>query len=242
MKIKTIYNPFYEVSNNLMTLWMAKHEMNDDFMITNGDNILQPEVFNGLNKHKNGIFLTTSKRESYRSDDMKVIIEDGAIEQVSKSIINEKANAESVGLTLISGEKYREIFKHNLEELARDQAYINKFWLEVFNRMIEKGVRIVPFEIDGAKMWVEIDFHGDFNEVIRKLIASKLQRLPKDKEERVVNRLKSLDNPKMNDEQITKVIDFLPEKVADVEYLFTDRKLTQMESETILNILQEERQ
>jgi len=240
MKITTIYNPFYEVSNNLMTLWMAKHEMNDDFMITNGDNILQPEVFAGIAKHKNGVFLTTSKRESYRTDDMKVIIEDGAIEQVSKSIANEKADAESVGLTLISGEKYRQTFKQNLEELARDPAYINKFWLEVFNRMINKGVRIIPFEIDGAKMWVEIDFHGDLNEVIRKLIASKLQRLPKDKEERLAKRLQALETPRMTEEQISKVIDFLPEKAADVEYLFTERKLTSMESQAILDLVKAE--
>ena len=39
MKISTLYNPFYEMSNNLITLWLSKYEMNQDFLISNGDNL-----------------------------------------------------------------------------------------------------------------------------------------------------------------------------------------------------------
>lgn len=238
MKIKLIYNPFYEVSNNLMTLWMAKSEMYEDFIVTNGDNIFNPIVFQELTlKNKNGIFLTTSHRSTYRDDDMKVILQDGLVEVVSKQIPNDKADAESVGLTLISGEKYREIFKHNLEELAREPEYINKFWLEVFNRMINKGVRVVPFEIDGQKLWVEIDFHGDLNQIIQSLLERKMARVSEDNAIKLTNELTAMNNPKIKEEKIKKILSLLPQDLPAIENIFQDTPLSVEESAFVLQTL-----
>ena len=162
--INTTYNPFYENSNNLISLWLARHNMDSDFIVTNGDNLFEHEVFNALvNNHqgREGIFLTVCQREKYGADDMKVIIDgNGSLGRVSKLIEGDKANGESVGLVLVSGQKYRELFKQNLEELARNRDYINKYWLEVFNLMISKGIPIYTFNIDKSK-WQEIDVHPD---------------------------------------------------------------------------------
>ena len=48
IKVKIIFNPFYKISNNLVSLWMAKEEMNDEFLITNGDNIFSSQIFSDL--------------------------------------------------------------------------------------------------------------------------------------------------------------------------------------------------
>jgi len=175
IKIQTIYNPFYEMSNNLISLWLAKYQMDGDFIITNGDNLFDYDVFQNLvNNHQNGIFLTICKRERYGTDDMKVILDDKKnVVRVSKLIENEKADTESVGLVLISGEKYREIFRESLEELARNKEYLNKYWLEVFNLMSKKGIPIHTFEIDKTK-WIEIDIHLDLKDVRAKIIRGKI--------------------------------------------------------------------
>ena len=85
LKITTVYNPFYETSNNLISLWLAKHCMDDDFLITNGDNIFEPDVFADLvNKNEEGIFLTISKKNKYNDDDMKVVLRDKTVARVNK--------------------------------------------------------------------------------------------------------------------------------------------------------------
>lgn len=175
-KIKIIFNPFYEFSNNLLSLWLAKSEMGGPFIVTNGDNIFTPSVFSNLVKNnKEGIFLTIAKsKKMLYLDDMKVIIDKG-IKQVSKKIDLAEADGESVGLTLIQGKKYESIFRDNLELLARDPEYLNKFWLEVFNKMAEKGIHIQPFEINGEKEWIEVDFHGDIQEAIKALLEKELE-------------------------------------------------------------------
>jgi choline kinase len=177
MKIKILHNPFYDFSNNLITLWLAKHELDSDFIVTNGDNIFEKEVFYELTtKNKHGIFLTIVKKGKYYDDDMKVSHGIYGIERISKLIGNDEAHGESVGLLLVSGEKSIKIFKSTLEELGRDQAYLNKFWLEVLNKIADRGGVIVPFEID-VKKWIEIDIHMDLKELLELIRDNRLKNL-----------------------------------------------------------------
>ena len=164
LKIKTIFNPFYEMTNNLITLWLSKYEMNQDFLITNGDNLYTSDVVRDLvEKTNDGIYVTICYRDDLGEDDMKVILDDnGKILRVSKEI--EKSNIESIGLAKIKGEKYRKIYQEILEELARNKNYINKFWLETFNILGDRGVEIQSFKIDKDK-WREVDFHFDIKDL-----------------------------------------------------------------------------
>ena len=160
LKINTLYNPFYEMSNNLITLWLSKYEMDQDFIITNGDNLFAADVVRDLvNKTNDGIYVTICYRDNIGEDDMKVILdEDKKVLKVSKEI--KESNTESIGLVKVQGEKYRKIYQEVLEQLARDKNYINKFWLETFNILADKGVEIHSFVIDKNK-WREVDFHFD---------------------------------------------------------------------------------
>jgi len=164
LKIRTLYNPFYEMSNNLITLWLSKHEMNEDFLITNGDNLYIYDVVSNLvNNTNDGIYLTFCYRDNLGEDDMKVLLDDNKkVLKVSKEIND--SNIESVGLVKVKGQKYRKIFQDVLEQLARNKNYLNKFWLETFNVLAEKGVEIHSFEIDKNK-WREVDFHFDLNDL-----------------------------------------------------------------------------
>lgn len=164
LKIKTIYNPFYEMSNNLITLWFSKYEMNEDFLIINGDNIIASDVIRDLvNDTNEGIFVTICYRDKYHDEDMKVNLDSNKkILRVSKEI--KEGDGESVGLIKVSGEKFRIIYQDVLEELARKKEYLNKFWLETFNTLANKGVEINSFEIDKDK-WREVDFHFDLKDL-----------------------------------------------------------------------------
>jgi len=212
--------------------------MTGDFLITNGDNIFEPSVFKQLiEKGSKGIHLTITNKNKYYEDDMKVILDGHLVDQVSKTLSNESANAESVGLALVSGEKYREIFKDNLEALARDKRYIGKFWLEIFNRMSHHGVPINTFEIEGKSNWLEIDFHGDLNEVIRNLFIRKMTSLSKEDADSISKDLMNLNNPKIQTEEVIKILDVLPQKHDEVNHLFTKDSLSSEEVDAVLKIV-----
>jgi len=164
LKIKTIFNPFYDMSNNLITLWFSKNEMNEDFLIINGDNIIASDIIRDLvNTTDEGIFVTICHRDKYHDEDMKVNLDSNKkILRVSKEI--KDGDAESVGLVKVSGEKFRIIYQNVLEELVRKKEYLNKFWLETFNALANKGVEINSFEINKDK-WREVDFHFDLKDL-----------------------------------------------------------------------------
>lgn len=176
-RIRTLYNPFWKVSNNLLSLWLAQHVIAEsDAMITNGDNIFSPSVFAGLAEQGEGTWLSICKKTNFDPDDMKVKLVDGFISSVSKKTPGEQAIAESPGLAMVRGARARQLFVEQLEGTVRDDENNNRFWLEVFNRMWTKGVQVRPWMFESAGHWQEIDFHVDVGHM-RQLLADKVMRL-----------------------------------------------------------------
>lgn len=173
IEVRVLFNPFYNVSNNLLTLWLARHEMDEDFLVMNGDNLFAADVFSGLvNTTGDGVFLSVSTKDGYSGEDMKVILHDGLVARVSKLIPNEDGEAQSPGLILVRGRRSRAVFQDHLGTLAKDGEYLNRFWLEVFNSMYEGGVAVHPWEFDGNTKWQEVDFHVDLERARRLLRVS----------------------------------------------------------------------
>jgi L-glutamine-phosphate cytidylyltransferase len=166
IKLRTVFNPFFDVTNNLVSLWCAHLLMTEgDFIITNGDNLYRSDVLRThvIVNRQPGIYLTVSRKADgvYDEDDMKVIVDaDGNIVRVSKEIAADKANAESVGLVMVRGERLRQIFAGKIVQLLKHKDYLNRFWLEIFNALAHDGVFTKTLEIP-QDCWSEVDFHPD---------------------------------------------------------------------------------
>lgn len=166
IKVRTIFNPFFRVSNNLASLWLAKAEMSADFLITNGDCIFPAEIYRDFaGRSEPGISLCVNIKDSYDDDDMKVTLGDDRIERVSKQIELRDTHAESPGLSLVRGESARELFVARLEGLLRQEEMLNRFWLEVFNSLIDEGETVRPWVFPRGTRWQEVDFHLDLDTV-----------------------------------------------------------------------------
>src|SRR3972149_389194 len=168
IRVKTIYNPFYELSNNLISLWFARGEMDGGFMVSNGDNLFNASVYRSLAQSaSDGVYITISRKERYDFDDMKATLGDGKVARIGKDIEGEVADAEPGGLSLVSGARHAALFSESLDGLVKRKENMNKFWLEVFNFMRLNGVDIRPYEIDGERNWRELDYHLDIEQVKR---------------------------------------------------------------------------
>jgi choline kinase len=166
--IKPIFNPVYDITNNLITLWIARHELeDDDFIITNGDNLFKPHVLKKLiHSTAEGIHITIDKKDKYAEEDMKVTIDKkkDRIIRVHKQIEPENTHGESVGIIKVQGKEHRKAFREALDALVKNLDYRDKFWLEVFNHLAEKNHYIGYVEISPDD-WKEVDFHLDFTTI-----------------------------------------------------------------------------
>lgn len=169
--LRLVFNPFYDTSNNLVSLWLARHEMEEDFLVTNGDCIFSAGIYGGLAAESGDrIHLVARRPESLDDEDMKIRLDGQYIAEVSKAIAPDQAGGESPGLALVRGPRSRRLFVETLEALVRDRAYLDRFWLETFNRLVDRGVPIQPWWMDGRGTWQEIDFHPDVKR-IRELLS-----------------------------------------------------------------------
>ena len=164
--VEIVYNPFFDISNNLLSLWCANYIMDGkDFIITNGDNIYKTGIYDQISAGiADTIQLTIDYKDHYDDDDMKVQLQSGQVQRVSKQIEIEAAEAESVGLVMIRGEQKRARFRRKLLEMVQDLENRNRFWLEIFNALVADGEGIDICEIDPDD-WDEIDFHPDVESV-----------------------------------------------------------------------------
>lgn len=163
LSIKIVFNPVFDITNNLVSLWVAHNDMqNEDFVITNGDNIYLGNVFSKISSDADNIIqLTIVYKDEYDDDDMKVTFDsDGTMMRVHKDIPLSQVGAESVGLVLVKGKKSRRLFENKILQLVRIKKYLNKFWLEIFNSLIDDGVTISYATIESSD-WNEVDFHPD---------------------------------------------------------------------------------
>jgi|AntRauMinimDraft_3_1070383.scaffolds.fasta_scaffold01855_3 choline kinase len=160
--INTRYNPFVEHSDNLVSLWLATLSVDEDFIITNGDNLFEPKVIKTLlEPEEPGAYLTIDYKQSYESDDMRVHFDpDGYVKQVSKEIPDEHTDAESIGIARFSGPKFVSRGKKTLHKLVRSDAEMDNYWLRLFTELHEEGIQIQPVEVP-VDSWYEFDIHSD---------------------------------------------------------------------------------
>src|SRR5262249_15375311 len=48
LTIRTVFNPFYNVADNLGSCWLARHEMTGGFLLLNGDTLFESPVLRRL--------------------------------------------------------------------------------------------------------------------------------------------------------------------------------------------------
>ncbi len=167
MDIKVVYNPFYDMSNNLVSAWFAREHMRDDFVLLNGDDVFESNVMSALILSSRPITMVIDRKERYDEDDMKVRIEEDRIVEVNKIIATESAHGESIGMMLFRG-KGREVMRGTLERMVRFPHYRKVFYLQALQKIMDDGIPVYYSECQ-PDQWAEIDFHPDLS-FIRKNI------------------------------------------------------------------------
>ncbi len=154
-----VYNPFFEVSNNLISAWMAMPHIDDDFVLVNGDDIYRSEVFENLLAADGDVVMVVSRKESYDEDDMKVHISGDRVYKVSKRLMADEANGESIGMIKFQGQG-RRWFADELNRMVRIKENLNVYYLSAIQAVMDAGLP-VNYVTCAPGDWAEIDFHPD---------------------------------------------------------------------------------
>lgn len=159
--VRTIYNPFYKVADNLGSLFVAKAEIEGDVLVWNGDTLVSEELMAHVvgNRGQDGICVTIDRKEGYDEDDMKVVVDDsGRLHAIGKRLNLSEVNAESIGLLAFRGAG-AQTFRHAIERAIRTSEGTTIWYLRVIHQIAQEAP-VWTLDINGHE-WGEVDFPGD---------------------------------------------------------------------------------
>ena len=163
MPVECIYNPFYQVADNLASCWMARHHMNEDFLLINGDTLFEHSLLEAVLKSpEQPIQITIDKKKSYDSDDMKVALDGTRLLAIGKTLSKSETHGESIGLLRFMGHG-RDQFIHMLETILRTPDGTSVWFLTALDRIARQGANIGTLNIHGYR-WQEIDTPEDYDD------------------------------------------------------------------------------
>ncbi len=159
-RVRTIFNPFYQVADNLGSLFIARHELAGDVLVWNGDTLVSDELMERVvaNRGQAGICVTIDRKDRYDDDDMKVIVgAAGRLRAIGKRIAV-GVNAESIGLLAFRGDGAKR-FRIAIEKAMRTTEGTTIWYLRVIHQLAQTS-EVWTYDIAGEQ-WGEVDFPQD---------------------------------------------------------------------------------
>jgi L-glutamine-phosphate cytidylyltransferase len=169
VSIKTLFNPFYAVADNMASCWLARPFMTEPFIQVNGDNVFQQDLVAALLRPAKGdVNVAINRKAQYDADDMKVMMDGERLTEIGKTLPVDTVDAEAIGFYVFRGEGP---LRYAAElELAMRDAQGLKRWFPSAVGSLAKKVPVNVIEITGLR-WSEVDFPVDLQHA-RQLVSS----------------------------------------------------------------------
>ena len=155
--IEYIFNPFFATTNNMASLWFARHWMGDDpFLYLHSDLVYAPELLTVLLKNDAmASFLVDTGPVDEEA--MKVRAQDGWLIESNKQIKLDEASGEWIGITL-----FRDSIGlfDRIESLLEYEENFNAYDTLAFTEMVKDGVQYAIVATEKYP-WIEVDDQDD---------------------------------------------------------------------------------
>ena len=158
--VRTLFNPFYHVADNLGSVWMARAELDRDTLLLNGDTLVSSRLLERVLRAGAGpIAVTVDEKEDYDADDMKVLRDGDRLLRIGKALEAGLYNAESIGLLAFRGEGPR-LFADQVDKMMRRPDGTRRWYLRAIDALAQAGADVRTVSIRGEE-WQEVDFPED---------------------------------------------------------------------------------
>lgn len=168
-EVTFIHNPNYATTSILGSIVLAeKYLKGYDFMFSTGDSLLHPQLIQKMihSDKKENILLGVDIKKC-DEEDMKVIIKDNIVVDMSKKIPLSEATGEYTGLTYFPVAASPAFF--DLIAASLEQGSKNQYIAQMLLLLQQQGSALIPMYTEGLPR-IEIDYPEDL-ETARKLYA-----------------------------------------------------------------------
>lgn len=158
MRVHTLFNPFFSVTDNLATCWMARAELTGEVLLLNGDTLFEPAVAERLLAAPAAdVTVTIDRKAEYDDDDMKVLTEGDRLLAVGKTLTD--YDGESIGFIRFSPVGAASFVRH-VEAAMLGPEGLRRWYLSVIDQIARETDAVRVTSIKGLG-WAEMDFPAD---------------------------------------------------------------------------------
>lgn len=153
--VRTLYNPFYALADNLGTCWVAREEMTEPFVLINGDTLFEAAVAQRLlaTPESAAVTLVIDRKDAYDADDMKVVVDGDRLQRVGKTL-SEGVNGESIGMMVFRGDGPT-LFRRTVAHMMRYGEGTKRWYLSAIDTLAGQQ-QVAVCDIHGLS-WCEVD-------------------------------------------------------------------------------------
>jgi len=156
-RFRFLFNPQYEVTNNIYSLWVARTWLlGDSFMVLNADVLCDPEILRPAVEAKAPISMIVDPE--WRDETMKVVIRNGRVTKMCKKITKDEYSGTYIGITTFSREIQQRFFIAMYGLIAAGR--VNEFFNTAVQELADDGVVVGSTSTAGLP-WAEIDDPAD---------------------------------------------------------------------------------
>ena len=160
IRVRTLFNPFYKLADNLASCWLARAELAGPCLILNGDTLFEPEIARRLLAAPGApITVTIDRKSSYDADDMKVCGQGDRLAAIGKTLPADEVTGESIGFLRFDAEGAAR-FVAELERVMRTPEGAKLWYLSAIDRLAKSGAEVRVESIEKLQ-WAELDFPAD---------------------------------------------------------------------------------
>lgn len=165
--VHIVYNPFYDVTNSIGSLWMAQShglfDGDEDTIIANGDVFWSQEILDFM-KAK-----AVDEKMYMLGDSGRVLdgdyffgTENGVLKRYGKELTIEERDCEYVGIAWMSS-SFVPVFLKRLDEMIDEQSH-GKWWEDAIYSI--SAEHPVPVKDIAGMFWAEVDFIEDYRRIL----------------------------------------------------------------------------
>jgi L-glutamine-phosphate cytidylyltransferase len=175
--VDVVYNKHYASTNSLYSLWLARHQLANGFIVLNSDVLFHPQLLRNLIKSPHGNALLLAVRQAgvrYSDEEMKVHARDGQVLAIDKGLDDAKADGENVGIAKFSASGAARLL--DILDGLVDSGALTAWLPRAFHAFCQQDPLYVVET--GGYPWIEIDFPDDYararREVLPAIMASEV--------------------------------------------------------------------
>ena len=156
VSVRTLYNPFYALSDNLGTCWVARNEMTEPFLLVNGDTLFEASTLSQLltDNRSYPITLATDHKLAYDEDDMKICSDGKQLQRVGKTLNLDIVNGESIGM-MVFDQDGADAFVERVENRMSGPDGLARWYLSAIDELAMDG--FVGISSIHGHGWCEVD-------------------------------------------------------------------------------------